>query len=582
MKSVFKKIMATVTLSVMSISLAACGGGGGRESITPDKVNNSKTQLYVKYCNGGFGRTWIDKLCEEFEEMYKDVSFEEGKTGVQIMKDFDKRNVEVGNMRGNINKVFLMEDTDYYTFLSKETLLDITDVVTDYAVTGVGSDGKAVKESKETIEDKMLDVYKKFFNVGTETAPKYYGLPLFETSININYNIDLFNRKGLYFAEGQTAENFTEADFANGDKIADLFDMSRSDGAKSWGPDNKKGTYDDGLPATYKDFRALMTYMQTVGVTPFVWNGYEMGYLTGLINDMWANNEGAEQMMLNFTFDGTAKNLVEMDSDGKIVKENGGYKMLGDTVIDGDNYWKLQQQKGKLQAMEFAKLIMTNIDGQTNYYSKSFDSGFLHSNAQDFFLKPSDYNYSKDVAFLVDGGWWYKEMDQRQAFVTEEQRLSYNFGVLPLPKADASMLGQPNTKVSDRKSWIFVNKDIDEKIIPLAKAFVSFLQNDHALETYTRYTDAFRAMKYTVSEDTLAHMSPYGRSVNEMRTDGSTVILPWLPLSETTRQNLSLINYRKYGFSWSSVEGNPLIHFEENPELTYEQYFEQVYKFRKA
>ena len=93
-------------------------------------------------------------------------------------------------------------------------------------------------------------------------------------------------------------------------------------------------------------------------------------------------------MMLNFTFDGTAKNLIEMDGDGNIVKESGGYKMLGDTVIDGDNYWKLQQQKGKLQAMEFAKLIMTDIDGQTNYYSKSFDSGFLHNNAQDFFLKP--------------------------------------------------------------------------------------------------------------------------------------------------------------------------------------------------
>lgn len=576
MKSLFAKILAVALLLVMCLSLVACDRG----EIQTDKIDKSKTQLYVKYCSGGFGRTWIDQLCEEFEEMYKDVSFEEGKKGVQIMKDFDKRNVEVGNMRGNINKVFLMEDTDYYTFLTKDTLLDITDVITDYAITGVDSYGNAVKETERTIEDKMLDNYKTFFNVGTQNNPKYYGLPLFETSININYNIDLFKRKGLYFAEGQTAENFTEADFADDDKIADLFDMSQTNGAKSWGPDNKKDTYDDGLPATYKDFRALMIYMQTVGVTPFVWNGYEMGYLTGLINDMWANNEGAEQMMLNFTFNGTAKDLIEMDANGKIVKENGNYKMLGDTKIDGNNYWMLQQQKGKLQAMEFAKLIMTNIDGQTNYYSKSFDSGFLHSNAQDLFLNPSSYK-SKDVAFLVDGGWWYKEMDQRQAFVTEEQRLSYNFGVLPLPKADASMLGQPNTKVSDRKSWIFVNKDIDEKIVPLAKAFVSFLQNDHALETYTRYTDAFRAMKYTLSEDTLAHMSPYGHSVNAMRTDGSTIVLPWLPMSETTRQNLSLINYRKYGFSWSSVEGNPFVHYEENPELTYEQYFEQVFAFRK-
>lgn len=578
MKQWIVRIVSIALLVVMCLSLVACDRSGIDDDL--QKINTNKTQLYVKYCNGGFGRTWLDILCTEFEEMYKDVSFETGKKGVQIMKDFDKRNVEVGNMSGNINQVFLQEDRDYYDFIAKDTLLDITDVVTGYAVTGVDADGNATKETKRTIDGKMSDTYKSFYNVGSEQSPKYYGLPLYETSINIVYNKDLFDSKCFYFAKGATAENFSEEDFTDDEKIQDLFVLT-TEAERSYGPDNKPNTYDDGLPATYADFRALLIYMRTNGTTPFVWNGYETGYLTGMVNDMWANNVGAEQMMLNFTFSGTAaaNTLVEVDSNGKIVHNaDGSVKLNGAaTEINANNYSLLQLQKGKLDALKFAKLI---LDDSKNYYSKSFDSGFTHTNAQDCFVKPSSYQLSS-VGFLIEGGWWYKEMDQRQAFTTEQERMSKQFAVLPLPKADATQLGQPITKVSDRKSVIFANKYMPSEVLPIAKAFIAFLQSDHALETYTRYTDAFRAMEYDISDETKSALTPFGRSVYELRSSDDTVTLPWLPLSETARKNVSSLNYRNYGFATSSTEGNPFIYIKDNPTTTYEQYFEYIFNYKK-
>ena len=67
----------------------------------------------------------------------------------------------------------------------------------DNAVTGLDK-----KETGKTIAEKIPAAYKEFLNVGN----KYYALPLFETSINLNYDIDLFKQKCLYFAAGFQAE----------------------------------------------------------------------------------------------------------------------------------------------------------------------------------------------------------------------------------------------------------------------------------------------------------------------------------------------------------------------------------------
>ena len=561
MKHIVRVISLLLCLVLVGVAFAGCR----RDDNVDQKVDKTKTQLYVKYYNGGFGDEWLNQLCAEFEAMYADVSLEDGKMGVQIMKEFTRGQLTgPDNLKGNRNNVYLMENIDYYTYVASGMLLDLTDTLNDYAVTG-----KDTKETAKKIAEKILGSYDEFLNI----SGKYYGLPLFETSINLNYDIDMFEARGLYFAAGKTAEDFTEEDFADERKISSLF-VNNADDPRAFGPDGAEGTSDDGLPATYKDFRALTIYMKITGVTPFVWNGYETGYLTGLINDMWVNNEGAEQMKYNFTFDGTATTLVELDANGNVVRNaDGTVKLLPATAISEGNKNLLQLQKGKLDALEFARLLLDDglgNDNSANYYYKSFDSGFSNINAQNYFLNPDD-NGVDPIGFLVDGGWWYNE-----ANVSDR-----NIGILPLPKVDASQIGKPNTKVSDRSSFIFVSNETPAAVQPVAKAFVSFLQSDYAMETYTKYTSTFRAMDYDLSAETLATMNTYGKSVYATRNSADTTVLPWTPISATARKNASLLSYRTYGFSVNSQENNPLIYFEDHKSATAVSYFEAIWKYRK-
>ena len=115
----------------------------------------------------------------------------------------------------------------------------------------------------------------------------------------------------------------------------------------------------------------------------------------------------------------------------------------------------------------------------------------------------------------------------------------------------------------------------------MAKAFVSFLQSDYALRTYTEYTNTFRAMDYNLTEDALKKMSNYGKSVYETRNSEGTVVLPWMPISATARKNASLLSYRTYGFSVNSQENNPLIYFKDHSGASVEDYFEAIWKYRK-
>ena len=71
------------TLIITAGCFAGCGGGSSGGS-------SKKTELKIGVFNGGLGYAWADQLAEKFEEKYKDVSFETGKTGVDVIIDPQK------------------------------------------------------------------------------------------------------------------------------------------------------------------------------------------------------------------------------------------------------------------------------------------------------------------------------------------------------------------------------------------------------------------------------------------------------------------------------------------------------------
>ena len=540
------------------------------------EFDESKSQLFVKYYNGGAGRAWIDEVVANFEADYADVPFEEGKKGVEVVKDFEKSIIAVNNVKSDPNQVYILNNTNYSEFVANNAMMDITDVVSDEALI----DNET--EESVSIASKISDRRKQYYNVGTEATPKYYAIPFFESSMNLQYNVKLFEENCYYFAEGKTAEGWSDADLKNYDKVIELFVSSASD-PRAKGPDDATGnadginySLDDGLPATYDDFQALLTVMEYDGVIPFIWNGTATSYLTCFANEVWANNVGAEEYDLAFTFRGNSKTLLDLDANGNIQYEADGVtpKMLGETQITPETAYMLHAQKGKYDALRFAEMIM-----DSDYYSDSFTVNYL--DAQDYFINSAEmkeFDY-RPIAMMVEGTWWHNEA--RPAYGSETDRQSHKFGIMPLPKADASQLGQKNTKLSERESLMFINNYCDEYAIPIAKAFMRYLQSDKAMNTFSAHTDMLRAMDYELTQDTLGKMSYYGKNVYEVSRSKNTDWVEWMPKSVEAQKNKSLLDYLTWGYN-TSKGSNPFERMYADSELKVSALFKESYTYIKG
>lgn len=64
-----KNIVKVVSVLLCLMMVFALTVGCNRNDDFNQKVDKTKTQLYVKYYNGGFGDEWLNKLCAEFEAM---------------------------------------------------------------------------------------------------------------------------------------------------------------------------------------------------------------------------------------------------------------------------------------------------------------------------------------------------------------------------------------------------------------------------------------------------------------------------------------------------------------------------------
>lgn len=562
-------VLALLLCLVMSVlPLSGCKGSTapGGENVV---IDTSKTQLYVRYYAGGLGTDWLEEICSRFEEDFANVSFEEGKTGVQIVRKFEKTQVAADQIRDNNSDVFFMEHMSYSDAVNKGFLLNISDVVKDYAVTGYDGTGafdesKLVRESGNTIERKISSQHRAYYQADGE----YYGTPFYTGVHQIIYNKELFDTNNLYFnaASDQSLSMFDEMIASDAAALAgqDKWFVSSATDEKSKGPDGKAKTYDDGMPATYGQLWVLMERMVRFGITPFILQeGAADHYYCAWDKDIWADAEGAEQMELNLSWSGTANTLLD-GAQEKYTEE-----------ITPKNAYLLQSQEGRLKALEFVEMILSD---PKYVYSKSFDGSFTHLNAQQFFVKAGqEGNYiSMKYGMLVDGSWWNveaKEQFSNNTFLTRE------FGVMPLPKTDSSKVGSVNadgthiTKVDCYDANIFIKSNIAKERETVAKLFVSYASNDQSLNIFSKYTQAFRSMTYTLSEDTLANMTYYGKSAYEVYKDSH--VISWLPTTEVTQNNLSNIAYRVYAVTNGRSDGiSPMAALHNKRFNSASEYFE--------
>lgn len=535
MKKITTFVMALLlTFSTFS-GLVGCG---------PDqKVDESKTALYVNVTETGAGTAFGDELEKAFEAKYANQSFEEGKTGVDVVishMDISTDNLEASCSSDALDviyaKTFIINDHVNVVTGTSNYLEDITDVF------------KSVDENGDTIESRMTDSSKAYHNVGTDTESKYYSIPWYNSYYGTVYDVDLFKEKGFYY----TATNSV---FDSNHKYEGL-DGIIGTADDAYGPDGKTGiidgtdyTLDDGLPATWDDFFKLMDVMVNNNVIPFVFtNTY--GYIEDWLQALWIDYEGSENWNAAKTFNGTYTYLNEKGEEQYLTytEENG---------------YEVSNQYGKKLAVKIAEKIVQN----GWYETGSFNATTTHNKAQEIFIKSNipkmrvastdSKKSGKPIAMLMEGTWW--ENEARNIFnqtvkATGDESYAYGnreFGYMPFPKwihgdSDVPATTQKDSTtvrcgaITTSSSVVVVNKNSKHK--DLAKEFIKFAYSNEMQSMFAAETGMSPAISSVISDADYAKMTPYQRNLAKYMSKSNVTAASGTSRSTILVQNKDLVS----------------------------------------
>ena len=526
-----KKLIAMIlTVALMLTVLAGCGDigvvqGDGNENNQP--ADPSKASITVATWDGGLGSQWLEDAAALFEEKYKDAThFEEGKTGVEVTivanRSFDGSAMAFTPLTHDI---YFVEAVDYYAMINNKQLADITDVMTT-PLSDYGESGTIAQKLDPTLDEYLTNI-----------DGKYYAVPFYESFYSFAYDLDLWDSKAFYIA-------------SNGG-------WTNADGDRAAGPDGVAGTSDDGLPATYADFGRLVTRIQDADVLPFVTAGNAQDYVANLLYEYWANYEGAEQMLLNFTFDGTATDLIQVAEDGTVTQ-------LPQEQITIENGYLLQQQAGKYAALQFCQDVL--LSSSDNY--KIIDT---HTNSHKSYVRGGIAN-DQPIAMIVEGSWWENEAKDALEDLEEGGYERHNYAVMPMPHATEDKIGQKPTWLAMSNSYGFIASNTDG--MALAKEFMKFLHTDDNLSAFTGEVNMTRALNYEINAEDQAKLTTYAKSILELK-ENSDVIYPVSIVDEVVNNNIMFANYT-WAFQ-TDIGGyefkNPWLYFKDESGASAEKYF---------
>ena len=477
-----KNLTRALALALCAFTLApmaACGGGGGGGGAgggaSDEPVDETKTQLEVCHYFAGFGDEWLIELGDNFEKAVENVSFEPGKTGVQVHHRGEMRDFTAGQLRTAQYDVFFLESPKEFLTIMKEGAVEPLDSI---MTTPNAADNNQTIEEKMTVQQKSF-----YFQDG-----HYYGIPHYAGHYGLIYNRDLFETKGFFLAKTPKDGNIL---------------ISASNPEKGVGPDGQAGTEDDGLPRTYDEFFALCDEINARGVDPVCFPGqYTQQHLTLLMDNLVAQHNGAEQMNLNYTYDGTATNLVVMNSDGTIKRENG--KIVTESKeINSNNGYELGRQEGRYYGIQFLQRLLSNKD----YYNESDgeNTSVSHTENQQNFLENESLGL-RPSAMLADGTWWQIEADDVFSYMADsDEKYSKDnrkFGWMPLPQAteeEAAKMAN-GTKKSVFMDYLnavaCVKAGLSDGVKAAALEFLKYAYTDKALCDFTYTTGTTIGVEY--------------------------------------------------------------------------------------
>lgn len=456
---------------VMALLLATISAGTVFTACTPKEDYGDRTVLRVGMYNGGWGTEWLDKVVAKFEAEYPQY---------KILVDGDKTKYNTNSLLGVIDtgrQDLFIAPMFLYDFVSQDKLMDITDIMTTPL-----NELVSASTDTATIKSKMWAELDEFYS-GFSEEEKYYSIPFGGGIYSLNYDRDLFNEKSLFIQDDTSADN------------GNIVWVNES-GNLSAGQDGQKGTYDDGLPVSDKDFKALLKEMKRQNVTPFIWSK-QNGYMKNFLYSLMASYEGKDNFNL----------LTKMD---------GEYTFAGDSVatkITPETAYKLQGMTGKKVALDFAYDI---VKDSANYHEDSGRETCDFLDAQNKYLMSVDMAKTGDsnrVAFLIDGAHWYNEAKGTIDQMAEESDDYKNrrFGIMPFPKFEGGKATKATYYASSFNIQVCIRKRAEQP--ELAKLFLAYLHTEESLRACTEYSGMVRPLAYTMPTETLEKMPYYYQSL---------------------------------------------------------------------
>lgn len=507
LKMVAVFIAAIITMNMSAIFATGCSSG---RTVDGEKIDAKKSQLFIQNYDGGGGSRWLYDVKERFEEANKNVSFEEGKVGVQLMITPNKVVGTAFTPSASSQEVVFIEAMSYFDYASMGEMLDITDIAEEVlAQDGVDIDPEYLAALRAI--DKNND-----------GKGEIYALPHYEFYGGVAYNKSVWNQYELYFEGGENGEAIKDA----GEEFGYVFTNARGD--LSRGPDKIMGTSDDGLAETWEEFFHLLDYMTARGVSPFIISGLYAHYFYYFCYSAFAAYGGFEQVNSCIAYNGDIEYVknVSMDTNSpiglNIVSENA-------TISNSTGYLS-SKLTGKLVALAAAEQILKKDGNQLKYF---YQPGLLgtvsHLDAQEMFINSQYYN--KPIAMLIDGSWW--ENEATEAFESigkispEYSKMNSNYGWMQLPRV-IDKNDNRNVELCDYdliRGYGFINANIAPQKIKLAKDFMRFCYSLDELRAYTETTGLPRGLKYELTEENLSKMSSYAKDLWQYK-NGRKIVHP--------------------------------------------------------
>ena len=531
------KYLILTSIGVLGMLL---GGTGckGRRSNNNSQHDPTKAHISVATLDKGIGTAWLSNAAKEFEELYKDATnFEEGKTGVEVSvvgsTSYNGAYIENNALNEDI---YFTEGIAYRELSRNGKFLDLTETVnaqlSDYG-------------ENKTIMSKIDDTLADYLTVDG----KVYGIPFYDSFYGMVYDMDLWDDESLYLSK--------DGKF-----------VKRS-GDLSLGTDNKAGTLDDGLPATYEEFGKLFNKLLDKEIIPFIASEKGIEYTANYLFNVFADYEGVENMKLTLTLDGTANDLVAQGWDG-----TGDIPLQGATTITNDNGYELQRQVGRYKTLKFFNDVIVS---SPNNYNKKLEQS--HISAQSSFINGKQLG--KPIAMIIEGSWW--ENEAKSAFATYEKNYGKksNYAIMPIPfesteKAVAS--DYKHTYLSLSQSFGIVSKSSQNK--GLALEFMKFLHTDKMLSKFTKDTSITRPLNYEINEEDQAQLTTYAKSLIDLKKTANV----FYPYSSNQLQLDNNVYFNAFNWTWHTIIGgqeyrHPWMYFTtvDNPSPL--AYFNGQYKY---